>query len=143
MHRVPFAILLVAGMTWAGPTWAKSTQCRLQFDLHSWSVLYKSGKGTGAITCDNGQRANVKIRAHGGGVSFGKSNIEDGHGTFSRVEAITALYGSYASSEAHAGAAKSAGAHAMWNGDVSLTLSGKGKGWDLGFAFGSFKISPR
>ena len=45
--------------------------------------------------------------------------------------------------EAHAGASSSAGAHAMWNGDISLTLSGTGKGWDLGFDFGKFKISPK
>lgn len=118
------------------------TKCHLKFTLKSWSVFYKSGKGEGTITCDNGQTAEVKIRTHGGGVTFGKSSI-DGHGSFSRVHDIAKLYGGYAESEAHAGASGSAAAHAMWNGDVGLSLSGSGKGWNLGFDFGKFKISPR
>jgi hypothetical protein len=28
-------------------------------------------------------------------------------------------------------------------GDISLALSGKGEGWDLGVAFGNFIISAR
>ena len=50
------------------------TDCRMSFELKSWSVFYKSGKGKGTITCDNGQSAPVKIRTHGGGVScnFGR-----------------------------------------------------------------------
>ncbi|MBI2340982.1 MAG: hypothetical protein HYU99_11560, partial [Deltaproteobacteria bacterium] len=37
-----------------------SLDCRLKFNLSSWSVFYKSGKGTGTITCDNGEAAGVK-----------------------------------------------------------------------------------
>ena len=46
-----------------------------------------------------------------------------------------------ASAEAHAGAVKSSKAQAMTKGEVSLALSGTGDGWDLGIAFGKFKIS--
>lgn len=119
------------------------TECRLNFTLSSWSVFYKRGKGDGKITCDNGQSADVKISTHGGGVTFGKSKIIDGHGTFSKVRDISELYGGYAESEAHAGASGSADARAMWNGDIGLALSGTGKGWNLGFNFGKFKITPR
>ncbi|HSA60200.1 MAG TPA: hypothetical protein VLJ37_11010 [bacterium] len=115
------------------------TACRLSFSLKSWSVFYKSGKGQGTITCDNGQSSRVKIRTHGGGVTFGESQIE-GDGTFSKVKDIKELFGGYAESEAHAGASSSANAKALWNGDILLTLSGTGKGWDLGFSFGKFKI---
>src|SRR5579885_1164481 len=31
------------------------TQCHLKFNLSSWSVFYKQGKGNGTISCDNGQ----------------------------------------------------------------------------------------
>lgn len=117
------------------------TECRLDFKLKSWSVFYKSGKGQGTITCDNGQSSKVKIRTHGGGVTFGENEIEGG-GTFSKVKDIKELYGGYAESGAHAGASSSADSKAMWNGDILLTLNGTGKGWDLGFAFGKFKISP-
>lgn len=119
------------------------TKCHMNFNLKSWSVFYKRGKGDGKIACDNGQTAAVKISTHGGGVTFGKSKIVDGHGSFSKVHDIHELFGGYAESEAHAGASGSADAHAMWNGDVSLAVSGTGKGWDLGFDFGKFKISPK
>lgn len=124
------------------PAWTK-TDCDMTFNLSSWSVFYKTGKGTGVINCDNGQSAKVKIRTHGGGITFGKSKILDGKGSFSRVEDISQLYGSYAASEAHAGLHGSAEAQAMTKGKVSLTVAGTGKGYDLGFAFGKFKITPR
>lgn len=122
--------------------WAE-TKCHLNFNLESWSAFYKSGKGVGTVTCDNGQRANVKIRTHGGGVSFGKSKVVNGHGSFSKVDKIDEVFGSYAASEAHAGAKGSAEAKAMWKGNVGLSLSGIGEGWNVGFAFGSFKVTRR
>jgi len=118
------------------------TACRMTFSLKSWSVFYKSGKGQGNITCDNGQSAAVKIRTHGGGVTFGENKIS-GDGTFSPVKDIKDLFGGYAESEAHAGASKSSNAKALWNGDILLSLSGTGEGWDLGFSFGKFSISPK
>lgn len=121
----------------------EKTRCELHFTLDSWSVFYKSGKGSGVISCDNGQKAKVALRSHGGGVSFGKSKIVNGHGTFTDVHDINKLFGGYAQSEAHAGAKKSVGAQALWNGNVGLTLSGKGEGWDVGFALGKLKITPK
>lgn len=50
------------------------------------------------------------------------------------------MLGGYATAEAHAGAVKSAKGQVMTKGPVSLALTGKGRGWDLGFAFGSFHI---
>jgi len=117
-------------------------RCHMVFSVKGWSVFYKTSKGEGTITCNNGQSAHVKIKTHGGGVTFGKSEIKNGHGTFSMVNDIDELFGSYATSDAHAGIVKSAGAQAMTKGHVSLALSGTGKGYDLGFSFGSFKITP-
>lgn len=119
-----------------------TVNCHMKFNLEAWSVFYKSGKGRGTISCSNGQRAEVKIRTHGGGITFGKSRIESGKGSFSKVFDISELYGKYAATEAHAGASSSAGAQAMTKGSTSLSLSGTGHGFDLGFAFGSFKITP-
>jgi hypothetical protein len=119
------------------------TKCHLEFSLSGWSIFYKTSNGEGTITCDDGQKKSVAIKTHGGGVTFGKSSIANGHGTFSKVADIKELFGSYATSEAHAGASRSAGAQAMTKGRVSLALSGTGKGYDLGFAFGSFKITPK
>jgi hypothetical protein len=71
----------------------------------------------------------------------GKSTIEDGHGEFSSVASIDEILGSYASAEAHAGAVESAQAQVMTKGEVSLALSGKGRGFDLGIAFGKLSIT--
>lgn len=117
------------------------TKCKINFTMKSWSAFYQTGKGSGTIECDNGQTAKVKLKSHGGGVTFGKREVLNGHGTFSAVANIDELFGSYANTTAHAGAVKSASAQAMTKGEVSLALTGTGKGFDLGFAFGSFKIT--
>lgn len=116
--------------------------CQLTFNLSGWSVFYKTASGEGRVTCDNGQSMPVRIRAKGGGLTVGKSRIENGTGEFSGVYSIKDVLGTYASSEAHAGASRSAKAMAMTKGSVSLALAGKGSGWDLGVAFGKFVIEP-
>ena len=134
---VAFVLMLVAmPVSAAGPV-----DCKLTFNLASWSVFYKSGSGSGSVRCDNGQSMPVKIRTKGGGLTLGKSRIENGRGEFSGVRRIEDVLGTYVTAEAHAGAGKSAKAEAMVKGDVALALAGKGQGWDIGVAFGKFVIS--
>ena len=135
---LPLALILATSVATAG-----ETDCKLKFNLAGWSAFYKTASGDGTITCDNGQKLNVHIEAKGGGLSFGKSKIENGTGEFSGVGDIKETLGSYAQAEAHAGAVKSSGANVMTKGEVSLALAGTGKGWDLGIAFGKFTISAR
>ncbi len=118
----------------------KLVTCQMKFNMKGWSAFYKTAKGEGTITCDNGQSAHVKIRAKGGGVTFGKSEIIGGTGRFTGSKSIEELFGSYVQSEAHAGAGKSADAQALTKGEVSLALAGTGRGVDIGFAFGKFTI---
>ena len=137
-------LALLAGVAFAAPVQAGPTiTCKLHFSMAGWSAFYKTASGTGTVTCSNGQRMSVAIDAKGGGLTFGKSNIQDGTGAFSGVHDIKDVLGTYASAEAHAGASKSAKAQAMTKGEVSLALAGKGAGWDLGIAFGKFTISGR
>ena len=132
------AVLLAAAST---PAFAGGPiTCKLAFNLAGWSIFYKTASGTGTVSCDNGESMPVRIRAKGGGLTVGKSRIEDGNGEFSGVYNINDVLGTYASSEAHVGASKSAKAMAMTKGSVSLALAGKGEGWDLGIAFGKFVI---
>lgn len=137
--RAAAAALLLAAM----PAMAGGIDCKLTFDLSGWSVFYKTSSGTGVVTCDNGQRLAVKISTKGGGISFGKSKIENGTGEFSGVDDIRDVLGTYATAEAHAGAVKSSKAQVMTKGEVSLALAGTGKGWDVGFAFGKFVLEAR
>ncbi len=120
---------------------AANVKCEMKFSMKGWSALYKRASGTGTVTCTNGQTASVKLEARGGGLTAGKSSIENGHGDFSKVKDIEEIFGAYADAEAHAGAVKSSGARAMTKGEVSLALSGTGRGWDLGVAFGKFRIT--
>jgi len=120
---------------------APNIKCDMSFRISGWSVFYKESKGTGTIKCSNGQSMSVKLKAQGGGLTVGKSTIDDGHGEFSAVSSISELLGTYASAEAEAGAVKSAKGQVVTKGEVSLALSGTGRGWELGVSFGSFVIS--
>jgi len=114
--------------------------CTMKFSLKGWSAFYKRADGTGTVTCNNGQTAQVKLEARGGGLTAGKSSIENGSGEFSNVKSIDEVFGKYVNAEASAGAVKSSGAQAMTKGEVSLALAGTGRGWDLGISFGKFTI---
>lgn len=124
----------------AGSKKSGKIKCEMSFNLKGWSAFYKTARGTGKITCNNGQSAAVAIKVTGGGLTFGKSQIDDGQGVFSPVSDIGQLFGSYAHAEAHAGAGKSAAAQALTKGEVSLALKGTGSGVDIGFDFGKFTI---
>ena len=144
MHRIPAYAALAAAILLASPAYAaKELECTMRFSLAGWSAFYRTASGEGTVRCNNGQTLNVKIETRGGGVTFGKSEIKDGIGRFSEVYDIEQVLGSYASAGAHAGAVNSAEAQALTKGPVSLALSGKGSGWDLGVAFGKFTISRR
>ena len=119
-----------------------NVSCSLKFSMSGWSVFYKTYSGTGTVTCSNGESRGVTLKSEGGGLTVGKSCIEDGIGQFSAVKGIAETMGSYASAEAHAGAVKSAKGEVLTKGEVSLALGGKGRGWDLGIAFSKFTISP-
>lgn len=122
---------------------ASNVRCEMRFNMTGWSVFYKTSSGQGTITCNNGQSQNVSLEARGGGLSFGRSTIENGVGEFSPVADIGELLGTYVSAEAHAGAGGSAKGQVVTKGEVSLALSGTGRGVDLGVAFGSFIIRAR
>lgn len=130
-------IALPASTAWAD---SATVKCSLAFTMSGWSAFYKRSDGTGTVTCSNGQSMKVKLSARGGGLTVGKSTIDEGHGEFSAVHSMDELLGSYASGEAQAGAVKAVKAQVVTKGEVSLALSGKGRGWDLGVAFGNFVI---
>jgi hypothetical protein len=140
--RAAFVACLLAASfaTQAEENKKAKVDCTMKFSLSGWSAFYKRADGTGTVTCNNGQTARVKLEARGGGLTAGKSSIEDGKGEFSNVKNIDEIFGKYVNAEASAGAVKSSGAQAMTKGEVSLGLAGTGRGWDLGISFGKFTI---
>jgi hypothetical protein len=127
----------------AGAAEKSETVCRMHFSLEGWSIFYQTAKGTGTITCENGQSAEVTLDVKGGGITAGVTDIKDGIGRFSAVSDISELFGPYVKAEAHAGIEKSATAQVLTKGTVSLALSGVGEGVDLGIAFGRLTIEGR
>jgi hypothetical protein len=130
----------VAFLLFAAPAVAGMTTCRMTYTLKGWSFIYKQYKGTGTVTCANGESAAVKIVTRGGGLTAGKSEIDRGKGSFTEVKNIDEVFGTYASANAGAGATRSGEGWAMTKGEISLALAGTGRGFDLGVSFGSFTI---
>ena len=120
---------------------AATVDCHMKFNLKGWSVFYKTAEGSGRVTCNNGEKANVKIKVTGGGLTFGKMDIRDGNGTFSEVIHINEIFGPYVAAEVHAGAVKSAQASVYTKGEISLALTGTGRGVNIGIDFGKLVIS--
>lgn len=143
--RLPLLTLALASLSaWlAAPAEAGMTSCQLHYQLSGWSAIVKQYRGSGTVRCDNGQSAPVLLEVKGGGITFGKSTIEDGRGTFSAVNSIDEVFGTYASAGGHGGVTRSAEGWIMTKGEVSLTLSGTGRGFDVGVSFGSFEIRRR
>jgi hypothetical protein len=135
------SVLGLIGLAGSAPAAAADVKCTMTFTMKGWSAFYKTASGTGTVTCSNGATRKVKLSAKGGGLTVGKSTIEDGHGEFSSIANVEEIFGSYAAAEAHAGAVESVKAQVMTKGEVSLALSGKGRGFDLGIAFGKLTIS--
>ena len=135
-------IALVAGF--AAPARASGPlDCTLRFSMEGWSVFYKTAEGEGMVSCSNGARLPVRISSRGGGITFGKSRIDDGRGEFSGIYDLREVLGGYAAAEAHAGAGRSTKAQVVTKGSVSLALTGTGSGWDIGVSLGSFVLSER
>jgi len=132
------------------PAWAAAAdeesgmiECTMKFNLKGWSAFYKTAEGWGSVTCTNGQKAEVGITVKGGGFTFGKYSIEDGSGRFTDLKNIGEIFGSYVAAEAHAGAGKAAQASVYTKGEVSLALTGKGRGVNVGFDFGKLTIKKK
>lgn len=132
--------LTLAAMSAARPAQAADVECKLEFSLTGWAAIYKRADGKGTVSCNNDQSMKVKISAKGGGLTFGKSRIDNGTGKFSAVRSIEDVLGTYAQGDASAGAVKSATAQVLTKGTVSLALAGTGEGVALGVSFGGFVI---
>lgn len=133
------APLAAAGVS--GAQAAQTMKCTMKFTLSGWSAIYQTADGNGTVKCANGQSMKVHISAKGGGLTVGKYELDDGVGHFSGVSNIDDVLGGYATANAHVGVVGSSHAAAMTKGNVSLALTGTGKGWDIGAGFEGFTIS--
>jgi hypothetical protein len=136
-------LLFITLFLFSFSTHAKAVNCIITYYLSGWSFFYKEYSGTGTVHCNNGQSTSVSILSRGGGITFGKSEIKNGKGVFSKLYDINEIYGTYVAMDAHAGLTESVEGQAMTKGEVSLALSGRGRGVDFGFSLAAFTIKPR
>jgi hypothetical protein len=114
----------------------------MHFVLKGWSAFYKTYSGHGTINCSDGSSMKVALSSKGGGLTLGRSSIDEGYGEFTEVEHIRDVLGTYATGSAHSTAVDSGGAvSALTKGEVSLALKGTGHGFDAGIDFGKFVIT--
>ena len=140
-----FSILSLASVCLFAPQIAAAeslTTCTMTYNLSGFSFIYKQYDGIGNISCSNGERAQVTLASKSVGFTLGKSEIQ-GTGVFSEVKSLNEIYGSYAALEGHAGATKSVDAQVLTRGEISLALSGNGRGVDIGVTIGALTISRR
>jgi|GEM_PF-31794 len=141
LYSLILAFLLTLGASPGKGAEITKTKCTMVFGLTGWSIFYETASGTGIVTCNNGQTADVTISMKGGGLTAGRYRLR-GNGEFTEVYDIADLFGVYGAADAHAGALRSARAQVLTKGDVSLALVAKGQGIDLGVGFNAFKIEP-
>jgi hypothetical protein len=135
--------LVGIGLAWAGPAAAEPmTSCTMTYKMSGFSLVYKQYDGIGNISCRNGQRAQVTLASKSIGFTIGKSEIE-GTGVFSDVRNLNEIYGSFAAFEGHMGATKSVDGQLLTRGEISLVLTGKGRGIDIGVTLGALTIKPK
>ena len=133
------AALAVAPNARAG---GEDIECKLEYELTSWSLVYKPASGHGMVRCNDGQTLPVRITAQGLGLTAGKWKIDNGKGRFTDVHDIREVYGNYAQASANAGLVKSAETQVLSKGNVSLALAGGGEGINIGVEVGAFHIKP-
>ena len=142
-HALGAALAVALASAVSAPATAAEAalDCKLKFSLTGWSLIFKHAEGQGAVSCENGQTLPVKIEAKGGGLTVGKSHIDNGTGHFTDVHRIDDVLGTYAQGDATAGAGKSGTAQVLTKGTVSLALAGAGEGVELGVSVGGFTLS--
>jgi len=141
MKKLLIVPLLLAGL-FAGPRAHASGEldCRLHYNLSSWSLIYEHVSGKGVVTCSNGQSMKVKLEAHGGGLSVGSSRVDDGSGVFTALHSISEVPGTYADVNART-VIKAGDAQVLTKGVVSLAIAGAGHGLEMGITVGELTIS--
>ena len=143
-HRIALSALLASALAFAVPQARAGSDidCKLDYNLTGWSLVYKHTTGTGTVTCSNGQSMPVRVSAKALGITAGKWQIDNGKGRFTDVHNIREVLGRYAQASANAGLVKSGEAQVLSKGNVSLALAGGGEGVNLGVDIGAFRIKP-
>ena len=139
MRKLTLIFALSALVATAGAS-AADLSCHLTFEMKGWSAIYKTATGSGTISCSNGESMKVTLESKGFGLTAGKATIDEGKGVITGAKSLSDILGSYVAADASAGAVKAGSATVLTKGEVSLALSGKGRGWEAGLSISDFVI---
>jgi len=140
MRNIFLGLLVCAPLLTPFSLSAAESTCRIKYNLSGWSFLYQRYTGTGVITCDNGQVANVSLSLHGAGLTAGIIDIKDAKGKFTGVNDIQELYGTHFTVGVNAGFARAGSARALFKGYIASGAAGKGGGYTLSGTFAGLTI---
>ena len=109
--------------------------CEIDFKLDRGSPVYKNFHGTGMLTCDNGQSAEVRVRFAGRAEEFDEeSSGVEVRASFSRVGTMRELFGTYTSTDdTHQGGD---GSTIMFKGTTALFIGSEVSRSSIEFIFG-------
>jgi hypothetical protein len=115
--------------------------CSIKYTIKGWAAFYKTYKGTGTVTCPSGKSAKVNLSLKGGGFTFGAYEVTNGTGRVRGINKIEDIYGGSFMVDGDAGFGKSVEGRWAPRGARTVTLTGKGTGYNLGWALGSLRIT--
>jgi len=121
----------------------ENIECQISFSSNEWSAAYARMVGQGLVSCDDGSSMPVWLWAKGGGITAGMWKITDGKGKFHNVRKIEDVLGEYISVSGDIGVSRAATARLLSKGKITLSLTGKGEGFDLGIAINEVKITSK
>ena len=120
---------------------AHAENCTLKYTIKGWAAFYKTYQGTGTVSCRSGRSAKVNLSLKGGGFTFGAYEITDGKGVLRTINKMEDIYGGSFMIDGDAGFGNAVEGRWAPKGVRTVTLSGKGTGYNLGFSLGSLRIT--
>jgi len=120
---------------------AHAENCNIQYTLKGWAAFYKTYEGTGTVSCPSGRSVKVNLSLKGGGFTFGAYEITNGKGFLRGINKMEDIYGGSFMMDGDAGFGKVVEGRWAPRGVRTRTFSGKGTGYNLGFALGSLRIT--
>ena len=133
--------LAVSSLFFISLSSALAEECSIKYTIKGWAAFYKTYEGTGTVSCPSGKSAMVNLSLKGGGFTFGAYEITDGKGVLRGIEKIEDIYGGSFMMDGDAGFGKSVEGRWAPRGARTVTLTGKGTGYNLGWALGSLRIT--
>ncbi len=141
MKQKVLGLIVLGSLSLTPFSTVSAEDCSLSYTIKGWAAFYKTYTGTGTISCPSGKSAKVNLSLKGGGFTFGAYNVTEGKGVIRGIEKIEDVYMTSFMMDGDAGFGKSIEGRWAPKGARMMTFTGKGTGYNLGWALGSVSIT--